>query len=78
MLEVQEKLGISYIYVGQHLGIIKHISDQMLVIDQGQMIEYGTTRKLLSQPKADITRRLVESYFGKILDSSAWDTPYQD
>ena len=78
MLEVQEKFGISYIYVGQHLGIIKHISDQMLVIDQGQMIEYGTTRKLLSQPKADITRRLVESYFGKILDSSAWDTPSQD
>ena len=50
----------------------------MLVIDQGQMIEYGATRKLLSQPKADITRRLVESYFGKILDSSAWDTPSQD
>ena len=78
MLEVQEKFGISYIYVGQHLGIIKHISDQMLVIDQGQMIEYGTTRKLLSQPKADITRRLVESYFGKILDNSAWDALSQD
>ena len=78
MLEVQEKFGISYIYVGQHLGIIKHISDQMLVIDQGQMIEYGATRKLLSQPKADITRRLVVSYFGKILDSSAWDAPSQD
>ena len=57
---------------------LKHISDQMLVIDQGHMIEYGATRKLLSQPKADITRRLVESYFGKILDSSAWDTPSQD
>ncbi|HBO38831.1 MAG TPA: peptide ABC transporter ATP-binding protein [Pasteurellaceae bacterium] len=73
MLEVQERLSISYIYIGQHLGIIKHISDEILVLDNGQMIEYGDTRTLLSHPKNDITRRLIKSHFGHELDDSAWE-----
>ncbi len=36
MLELQEKQGISYIYVTQHLGMMKHISDQVLVMHQGK------------------------------------------
>ena len=78
MLEVQERLGIAYIYVGQHLGIIKHIADEILVLDNGQMAEYGPTRKLLSHPKSDVTKRFVESYFGRELDDSAWDRVDQE
>ena len=36
MLELQEKQGISYIYVTQHIGMMKHISDQVLVMHQGR------------------------------------------
>lgn len=78
MLEVQERLGIAYIYVGQHLGIIKHIADEILVLDNGQIAEYGPTRKLLSHPKSDVTKRFVESYFGRELDDSAWDRVDQE
>ncbi|VFS54982.1 Glutathione import ATP-binding protein GsiA [Kluyvera cryocrescens] len=39
MLELQEKQGISYIYVTQHLGMMKHISDQVLVMHQGEVVE---------------------------------------
>lgn len=72
MLEIQEKLGISYIYVGQHLGIIKHIADNVLVMDEGKMVEYGDTKTIFTQPQSDITKRLVESHFGQILDESSW------
>lgn len=34
MLELQEKQGISYIYVTQHTGMMKHISDPVLVMHQ--------------------------------------------
>ncbi len=37
MLELQEKQGISYIYVTQHLGMMKHISDQVLVMHNGEV-----------------------------------------
>ncbi len=38
MLELQEKQGISYIYVTQHIGMMKHISDQVLVMHQGKWL----------------------------------------
>lgn len=72
MLDLQQQLGIAYIYVGQNLGLIKHMADQLLVIDEGKMVEFGTPQQLFTDPQTDITRRLVESYFGGLLDSSAW------
>ena len=41
-------------------------------MDEGKMIEYGPPRTLFSAPQTEITRRLVESHFGKILDENAW------
>lgn len=71
-LDLQQRLGISYIYVGQDLGLIKHIADTVIVMDKGKMIKSGTPKTLLTDPQTDVTGRLVESYFGKILDESAW------
>ncbi|WP_118806090.1 ATP-binding cassette domain-containing protein [Haemophilus haemolyticus] len=71
-LDLQQRLGISYIYVGQDLGVIKHIADTVIVMDKGKMIEYGSPQNLFTDPQTDVTRRLVESYFGKILDETAW------
>ena len=70
-LDLQQRLGISYIYVGQDLGVIKHIADTVIVMDKGKMIEYGSPQNLFTDPQTDVTRRLVESYFGKILDETA-------
>ena len=78
MLEAQERLGIAYIYVGQHLGIIKHIADEILVMDNGEMVEYGTARRLLSQPKTDLSKRLIESHFGQVLNDSAWERKIEE
>ena len=71
-LDLQQRLGISYIYVGQDLGVIKHIADTVIVMDKGKMIKSGTAKTLFTAPQTDVTSRLVESYFGKILDESAW------
>lgn len=72
MLSLQQRLGISYIYVGQHLGIIKHIADDVLVMDEGKMIEYGSTKTLFTTPQTDVTKRLVVSHFGRLLDENSW------
>ncbi|WP_439327417.1 peptide ABC transporter ATP-binding protein [Lonepinella sp. BR2357] len=73
MLNVQERRGVSYIYVSQHLGFVKHIADQVLVLDKGMVVEYGDTRNVFSHPKSDITKRLVESHFEQELDDRAWE-----
>ena len=72
MLNLQARLGISYIYVGQHLGLIKHMADKLMVMDQGEVIEYGATKDILLNPQHPITIRLIESHFGKRLTAEAW------
>lgn len=72
VLEIQEKLGISYIYVGQNLGIIKHIADDVLVMDNGRVIEYGTTKSIFTHPQDETTKRLIEGHFGQVLDLHSW------
>ncbi|KAE9531710.1 peptide ABC transporter ATP-binding protein [Ursidibacter arcticus] len=64
MLTLQARLGLSYIYIGQNLGLIKHISDKLIVMDNGEIVEYGYTKNILLNPQHPITTRLVENHFG--------------
>ncbi len=64
-LELQEEMGVSFVYVSQHLGIIKHITDKLMVMHEGEVVESGDTQQVLASPKHIITQRLVESHFSK-------------
>lgn len=72
MLELQEKQGIAYIYVTQHIGMMKHISDQVMVMHDGEVVERGSTADVLASPLHDLTRRLIASHFGEPLTADAW------
>lgn len=72
MLELQDKHGIAYIYVTQHLGMMKHISDKLLVMHQGEVVERGSTADVLACPLHDLTKRLISSHFGEALTADAW------
>ncbi len=69
MLELQETHGIAYIYVTQHLGMMKHISDHLIVMHEGAIVEQGNTIDVLSAPSHELTKRLVFSYFGHSFSS---------
>ncbi|AHG80068.1 Peptide transport system ATP-binding protein SapF [Mannheimia varigena USDA-ARS-USMARC-1388] len=72
MLSVQQRQGISYIYVGQNIGLIKHIADKIMVMQSGEVVEYGQTKDVLLNPEHQITKRLIESHFGQKLAIDAW------
>lgn len=72
MLELQENLGISYLYVTQHLGMMKHISDKVLVMQAGEVVERGNAAEVLAAPLHDLTRRLIESHFEEALTADHW------
>ncbi len=72
MLELQDKHEISYIYVTQHLGLMKHISDQVLVMHNGEVVERGTTAEVLATPQHELTKRLISSHFGEALTADDW------
>ena len=64
-LELQEEMGVSFIYVSQHLGVVKHITDKVMVMHNGEVVEAGETQQILSCPDNIITQRMVESHFNK-------------
>lgn len=64
MLELQETHHIAYVYITQHLGLMEHISDQVLVMHQGEIIERGSAAEVLANPQHPQTQRLVASHFG--------------
>ncbi|MFG1172451.1 putrescine export ABC transporter ATP-binding protein SapF [Erwiniaceae bacterium CAU 1747] len=72
MLELQDRHRIAYIYVTQHLGMMKHISDQVLVMHQGTVVERGGTADVLACPLHELTKRLITSHFGEPLTADAW------
>lgn len=65
-LELQEEMGLSFVYVSQHIGIIKHITDKVMVMHEGDVVESGETHQVLTYPQHPITQRLVESHFNKV------------
>lgn len=70
MLKMQKKYNLSYIFVTQDIGMMKHISDQMLVLHEGRIVEYNDTTKIFASPKNEITKKLITSYFAEALTAS--------
>lgn len=74
MLSLQKQHSYSYVYVTQDIGMMKHISDQILVMHNGEVVESGNTAEVLTSPLSDITQKLVHSYFGEALTADTWRT----
>lgn len=72
MLSLQEEFNISYVYVTQDIGMMKHISDQILVMQNGEVVEHGNTAEVIASPLSDVTKKLVQSYFGEALTADTW------
>lgn len=57
--ELKEELGVSYLFISHDLGVVHHLSDRVLVMNQGKIVEAGTADEVFLTPQAPYTRRLV-------------------
>lgn len=62
LLKLQEELGIAYVIVANDLGLVRHISDKVIVMHQGRVVETGTTQSVFANPQHEVTKRLIQSY----------------
>lgn len=59
MLMVRETFGTAIVLVTHNLGVIGAMADRVLVLVNGRCVECGSTRQVLSQPRADYTKALL-------------------
>lgn len=68
LLDLQQQMGLAYILISHNLGIVKHFSDQTLVMCNGRVVEIGETASLLNAPKHQYTRKLIMSQHFHLLN----------
>lgn len=61
MQDLQEQLGLTYIFVTHDLSVVKHISNKIAVMYLGKLVEYSETEDLFANPAHPYTRALLAS-----------------
>ncbi len=59
-LELQETLGLTYVFISHDLGVVHHVSDRLLVMYLGRVVESGIASDILADPSHPYTRALLE------------------
>ncbi|NHI00417.1 MULTISPECIES: ATP-binding cassette domain-containing protein [Oceanimonas] len=62
LLSLQQSLGLSYVLVANDLGVVRHISDQVILMHEGHVVEAGPTLRVLNNPQSEQAARLLQSY----------------
>ena len=57
--DLQEQLGLTYLFIAHDLAVVEHISDHVLVMYHGQVVESASAESIYHSPQHEYTRRLL-------------------
>ena len=59
LTDLQDELGVSYLFISHDLGVIHHMSDRILVMKDGRLVEQGDAEEVFAAPAHPYTQRLL-------------------
>lgn len=61
MQEIQKQYGLTYIFIGHDLGVIRHVCDRIGIMYKGRFVEEGNADEIFNNPQHIYTKRLVSA-----------------
>ena len=61
LIELQKKIGLTYLFVAHDLSMVKHISDRIAVLYLGNLVELATSEELFANPQHPYTQALLSA-----------------
>ena len=61
LIELREKYDLSYLFISHDLNVVYQLCDRVYIMNQGQLIENGTTEEIFRSPKTEYTKKLLNS-----------------
>jgi peptide/nickel transport system ATP-binding protein len=59
LTDLQDELRVSYLFISHDLGVIHHMSDRILVMKEGKVVESGSADAVFERPQDPYTQRLL-------------------
>lgn len=59
--DLQEELGLTYLFIAHDLAVVEHISDYVLVMTDGKIVEQATSDEIYLSPKHEYTKKLLKA-----------------
>lgn len=63
--ELKETFGFTYIFISHDLAVVKHMADQLMVMNVGKIEEIGEADEVYANPQRAYTRKLIDAIPGK-------------
>jgi peptide/nickel transport system ATP-binding protein len=57
--DLQDEFGLSYVFISHDLAVVRFISDEVMVMKDGVVVEQASAQQILAAPKEDYTKRLL-------------------
>jgi oligopeptide/dipeptide ABC transporter ATP-binding protein len=61
LIDLQEKYGMSYLFISHDLSVVSHIADHIAVMYLGKIVEYGTVADIIGSPCHPYTIALIDA-----------------
>jgi peptide/nickel transport system ATP-binding protein len=59
LAELQEELGLAYVFVAHDIGVVRHVSDRIAVMHEGRIVEQGLADRVCERPADPYTKSLL-------------------
>jgi oligopeptide/dipeptide ABC transporter ATP-binding protein len=61
MMDLQEELGLTYLFISHDLGVVEHMADRVAVMYLGRIVEIADKEELFARPRHPYTRALISA-----------------